>query len=219
MIGRALMKSLVKPAIGTLIILGILAIVGVYRSLVDGTPFLKAFDLVATAVVSGWWELLRNPIVLTGITVITGLWLFRGYLPEKISPSEIKIGDVSIKLLVSQLMQDTNDSAQVLSKKESDALDVVIDKMSQAACSYFLKVHDQDLSNTEHLRIIWDELKLHGQETETIRDWAGVGYLYGLVNLKGLVFDILRDGIQQGYLKIVLKPKALELIKKKVENQ
>lgn len=201
--------------------LAILALVGLYRSQIDQTPYPLAFDQVVNGFASGIWELLRSPIVLTGIMVGIGLWIFRKAFPDIISRiTELSAGGISAKLstselILSEISKDVNGTYLSAEHNNVKVLEIVVEHLGVVTLEYLFRVNGKELFTKEHYAIIAEGLSMNDSDWQSKEDGASGFLLAMILNFRRLLFDLkFSHGVKK--ITITLKPQVLHLIKKRL---
>jgi hypothetical protein len=216
------MRKIIVPILVFASLLILLGLVGWYRSYVDQVSFLTAFDAIAVVVVERLWELLTNSIVLTSLAIYAILWASRKKLPAILSAlEEIKAGAVSVKFDTTKLTQAL---VETVKKKSPDTqatpasnetLADLVNGFTDGTCWYLLKVANKWLAYNDHIKIIAKEVGFDEYD-ESGQFLAGLGYIRGIMDFRGLLFDASYNA-EAGIMIIQVSDQVIHLIQQKIQ--
>ncbi len=208
-----------------LLLLGLLALVGWYRSYVDKTLFITAFDKVATAFFGGVWVLLQITTIQISLVIFLALYFSRDYIQKYILPRVRKLsaGGAEIEftnLLIGESASISKASDMALKVPKYEVLCTLIDNFPDFICWYLIKIHNRPLPLSEFPKILNNELsELIEVEGHFSKEDFGYGLITALnYSFRNIIFNVSSEVPKNpDEITFLIYPEALDLIKKKLK--
>lgn len=198
--------------------LAFIAIIGLYRSLVDKTPFIVGFDRVAGVVISEFWKFISNPLIFTPLAIIGFLIYTKNYWIELLPRMrKLSLGGASAEFEFNRIVKQVEESRSarptIKTHKGYYSIENLVYSLTDETAWFLLKSHNKFLNINEIRELVSSNIipNMTGGDMKSFTN----GYYLGLVNLEGILFNLsLQDTKKE--IKIVLLPAILEQLHKKL---